>query len=215
MELQAQEMLIAGVLAVVLLLLLMQFVVLIKITQIQNNQKHKQSGNNPANNGQKHVSNQNQNQNQNKKHDSRPNQNQNNNRPAQQNQPNQNKQQQGGGEKKFDKIASNAQSLKETNTQLSARPKPQQQQQQQNGKPKVYSERTGGNNATTASGTTAPSGIAAQKQERPANAPIKQQELPKSEENAEKQQVIAAEKTTEPVTEVKTEHANSVQYGRR
>jgi len=213
MELQAQETLLAGVLAVVLLLTVLQFVVLIKITQIQNNQKNKQGGHNPANNGQKHGNN----HNQNKKPDNRPNQN--NNRPTQQpqqqqpqqNQPNANKQQQNGAEKKFEKIGSGAQSLKDTNAQLAARPRPQQQ----NGKPKVYSERTAGTGANTAPTNANPQNP--QKQERPANTPIKQQELPKSEEvQQEAPQVIAAQNSTEIKAEANTaEQANSVQYGRR
>lgn len=193
-----QQMLLAGIFAVVLLLVVMQFVVLVKITQIQNNQKRKQGGQNPVNNGKKSVNNPN------KKHENRPNQN--NNRPVAQNQANTNKQQANNSERKFERISSNAQTLKETNTQLASRPKPQQ-----TNKTKVYSERT----TPAETKTAAPH---SHKQERPANTPIKQQELPKSEEiTQEKPQIIANEKPsveTVKTEEVKTETA-SVQYGRR
>jgi hypothetical protein len=96
--------------------------------------------------------------------------------------------------------------LKETNAQLANRPKPQQQQGGNNGKPKVYSERT----APAQSG-----GV--QKQERPANAPIKQQELPKSEaDREEKPQQPQQPKVEAPkaVEEARNDDA-SVSYGRR
>jgi cytoskeletal protein RodZ len=189
---------------IALLVLVMQFVILIKVAQIQNNQKHKPSGHHSAVNGQKHGNNPN------KKHGNNPNQNQNNNRPTQQNQAKPNNHQQKDGEKKFEKIGSNAQSLKETNTQLAQRPRPQQ-----GNKPKVYSERTDGktsSDANTANDNT-------QKQERPANTPIKQQELPKSEEKAQGNMQAANAQTieikAETIAEVKNEQANSVQYGRR
>ena len=197
-------LLLAGIFMLVLLSLAINLVSLVTIMQMKNNQKRKQNGYNPTNDGKKHS-------NPNKKHE--PRQNQNNNRPTQQNQVNQNKPQQAnGGEKKYEKIGSNLQSLKETNAQLANRPRPQQ------GNKKVYSERPAGNVVANANNN------APQKQERPANAPIKQQELPKPEVVAEpthsikpaveKTTEIKAEKIAEVVAEVKTEAA-SVQYGRR
>jgi hypothetical protein len=213
----SQQMLIAGILAVVLLLLVMQFITLIKITQLQNNQKRRPSGVNPAIDGKRHGNNPS------KKHENR--QNPNSNRPAQQNQVNPNKVQQQqpkeGGEKKFERISSSAQTLKETNTQLAQRPRPQQ-----GSKPRVYSERTSTTVNANANVSAENTNVNAnnnvqQKQERPANAPIRQQELPKSEEIVqEKPQVVATavEKTTEikaeTIAEIKNE-ATSVQYGRR
>jgi len=202
------------IIALVGLSVILQLATLVKITQIQNGQKHKAQNQNPAHNHGKKHGNQNQNQHKNKnQQDNRVNQNQNNNRPAQPQQqqanPNQNKQQQpqSAPEKKFEKIVSNAQPLKETNAQLANRPKPQQQGgNNNNGKPKVYSERT----------TPATPGV--QKQERPANAPIKQQELPKSEtEREEKPQPQPQQPKVEApkvVEEVKNDDA-SVSYGRR
>lgn len=195
------QMLIAGIFAVLGLLLLLNFIMLVKITQIQNSQKRKP---NFANDGKKHGNNPN------KKHE--PRQNQNNNRPqSQANANNKSQTNAQSGEKKYEKIGSNAQSLKETNTQLAGRPRPQQTNK------KVYSERPAGNAATNANNNQ-------QKQERPANAPIKQQELPKAEVAAtpeqslkpaiEKTAEIKAENIAEVVAEVKTEAA-SVQYGRR
>ena len=192
LNLRIDELFLVGIIVFAGLSVILQCVSLIKIAQIQNSQKHRaQNNQNSANDGKKHG-NQNQNQNKNRKQqDNRVNQ---NNRPAQQ-QTNQNKpQQQSAPEKKFEKIVSNAMPLKETNVQLANRPKNQQD------KPKVYSERT----------TTV------QKQERPANAPIKQQELPRAEVE-QKPQIAPQQQNREPVkqAEVKSEDTSSVQYGRR
>jgi len=210
------ELYLVGIIVLVGLSVILHCVSLVKIAQIQNSQKPKaQTNQNSANDGKKHG---NQNQNQNNKNkkqqqDNRanPNPNQNNNRPVQPQQANPNKQQQqqqpqqNAPEKKFEKfekIVSNALPLKETNTQLASRPK--NQPPQNNNKAKVYSERP----------------AAAQKQERPANAPIKQQDLPKTEHEEEKPAAAVAThnqnresvKQAEVVTEVKNE---DVQYGRR
>ncbi|MCL2844300.1 MAG: hypothetical protein FWE23_02470 [Chitinivibrionia bacterium] len=203
------ELILVVVIALVGLSIILQLTTLVKITQIQNGQKHKPHNQNPVHNHGKKHGNQNQNQNKNKNPQQDNRVNQNNNRPAQQQQanPNQNKQQQPSApEKKFDKIVSNAQPLKETNAQLANRPKPQQQGGNNNGKPKVYSERT------------APAqNQGVQKQERPANAPIKQQELPKSEADREEQPQqpkTEAPKATPQVEEARNDDA-SVSYGRR
>jgi hypothetical protein len=190
------ESLLVGILVLVGLSVILQIASLIKIAQMQNGQKHKMQNNQvSANNGKKHG-----NQNKNKKQqDNRGNQ---NNRPVQ-HATNQNKSQpQVVTEKKFDKIVSNALPLKETNAQLANRPK-----NQQNNKTKVYSER--------------PTEAQSYKQERPANAPIKQQELPKAEIEQEKPQQNQSSDTANPpkrktdaIPEIK-EDAGSVHYGRR
>jgi hypothetical protein len=187
------------------LTVILQLISLIKITQIQNNQRHKENKNNSVNDGKNRPQN---NQNPNKKN--RDNNVGQNNRSAQQS--NQKVQQQ-GGEKKFERIVSNAQPLRETNTQLGNRSKENKNFNSQSNKPKVYSER-----------------IAVQKQERPSNAPIKQTETIKPETiEQEKQKAVFAESVTENIkantnSEVKSEVAidakaqqssGSVQYGRR
>jgi hypothetical protein len=196
----SNELILVVILVLVGLSLILHFVSLIKITQIENGQKNKVQNynNNSGNDGKKQHGNQ---SNKNKKNqDNRANQN--NNRPAQQPAANQNKAQQNNApEKKFEKIVSNAPSLKDTNAQLATRSKNQQ------GKLKVYSERP----ATS------------QKQERPANVPIKQQDLPKSESEQEKKRTAIPEekpetnntKVAEAKAEIKNEEAGSVRYGRR
>jgi len=186
---------------------ILQFVSLLKITQIQNNQKHRENKHSSVNDGKNRPQN-NQNPNPNKKN--RDNGGGQNNRPAQQNAP---KVQQHGGEKKFERIVSNAQPLRETNAQLQNRSKENKNFNSQPNKPKVYSERT-----------------AVQKQERPSNAPIKQTETVKPAENEqEKPQSVSAESVDNGVkanlnSEAKVESAvnakpqqqsGSVQYGRR
>ncbi|MCL1947364.1 MAG: hypothetical protein FWF51_09505 [Chitinivibrionia bacterium] len=194
LNLGTNELLLVGIVVFVGLSVILQCISLIKITQIQNGLKHRVHNNQiSANDGKKHG-NQNQNPNKNKKQqDNRANQ---NNRPAQP-QINQNKPQQPNApEKKFEKIVSNAMPLKETNAQLANRPKTLQI------KTKVYSERS----ATTV-----------QKQERPANAPIKQQDLPKVEIEQTPQAVAPQPQNREAAkpVEVKNEDMSSVQYGRR
>jgi hypothetical protein len=188
------EVVLGGILVLVLLSVIIQVVVLIKLTQIQNNQKYSKTQNhqNPADDGKRHG-----NQHQNKKtQENRANQ---NNRPAQQ-QGNQNKpQHHSGAKKEFERIASNAVALKDTNAQLANRPRNSQN------KPKVYSERT----------------AVSQKQERPSNTPIKQQEMPANADVESEKSLAAAALIEKPVTEtvktaeVKTEQSGSVQYGRR
>jgi len=187
------------------LVMILQLVSLIKITQIQNNQKHRENKNNSVNDGKNRPQN---NQNPNKKN--RDNGGGQNNRPAQQNAP---KVQHHGGEKKFERIVSNAQPLRETNAQLGNRSRENKNFNSQPNKPKVYSERT-----------------VVQKQERPSNVPIKQAETAKPEVvEQEKPQSVSVESAANGVrasvnSEARTENAvnakqqqqsGSVQYGRR
>ncbi|MDR0305037.1 MAG: hypothetical protein LBH98_09785 [Chitinispirillales bacterium] len=181
---------------------ILQLISLIKITQFQNSQKHRESKNNSVNDGRNRA--QQNNQNPNKKNQG--NNISQNNRPSQQN--GQRTQPQ-NIEKKFERIVSNAQSLKDTNSQLGNRSKDNKninQPNQPQNKPKVYSERP-----------------AVQKQERPANVPIKQAETVEQKkpeavftESANNGVKANLETKTESAMDVKTQQqSGSVQYGRR
>lgn len=187
--------------ALVALSVVLQMVSLIKMTQIQNNQKRRaQNSHHHNNNGGKRHGNQ---------HNKKPQQDRanQNNRPqqgqqqGQLQQSNQNRPQQQPKEpaKTFEKIVSNAQPLKETNAQLANR--------RQGGKAKVYSERT-----------SSPVNSAVNKPERPNNAPIEQKEMPKFEVREEKPQAPQAQEPkaeavkAAPATE---QNSGDVSYGRR